>query len=227
MLNSCKNKKKITGWIILTGLELMILFSYYPAFLKIVLCFLCTALLLVIIFKQEKLQFWVMSFAALFIGMNAVIMILSYYPFWYQNSAQMNMQTGLATTQSCYFTGTYNSEIILPALLKGKEVYVEEGNCYAQLIGFFADSTKEMEEFRYLNFENMKDEYLYMGKTNMVALDFLLDQETFDTISQLQEGKKRPGIYISSSEVAKSASLVILSDEEYNMYILTSEEAGE
>lgn len=136
-----------------------------------------------------------------------------------------NKNTKWATTQNPYAWNTGNSDVILPTLLQDKNAYVVGDSIYDEYINYFAEDVKLLVDSEAFDCEVLKTQFLQIGRMSIEETDFLFEP---DEKKALDENKARNNVqatlYISSSDVAKAETIVVFSDDVYNMYILTWEE---
>lgn len=149
-----------------------------------------------------------------------------YFPWMYNYSHTLNMQSGFYGTQMSYTYNEGHSDMIIPTILKNKHVYIEEDNPFKEYIELVSGNTTAI-----LKQQGERDTRIH--KNNSMFIDFgrtSLDTAAYDlNLTEAEDyynrGKERlgsdPHIYIESQEILDEGEVGLLVDEFCNFYIIS------
>lgn len=173
--------------------------------------------------RKKTLRLFTASVVIVF-GINVACYLKSYGEYWINNSATMNIYTKSVMVQTVYVKGIGNADVILPSLLREKTVYIFEKDPYKEYFSYFAAETitDASEKFQISDEQSeiFKQKCVYLGRMSISTMDYLVSEKTHDEITDYILSGKSPVLYVASADVADNDKLIILSDSQYNIFIL-------
>lgn len=194
------------------------------ALVKILVIIGIIALYLCSILRGWNKEKWVLLLILCISLINVYCECRIYIPYRLNYSTSYNKQCGFSTTQVSYTYNSGNSDSLLCAILKDKDVFVY-GQCemYQRYIEQFS---KEVLDY---NFKikvdwliDKQDSFLDMGRINPYNAVDCFDEDEIEILREIRNDNK-PRLYVSSDSVVDENDIIIAVDYLHNIYVITED----
>lgn len=212
-------KINISALIMMTVLGILIANSFYNRSVKGIMFVLCGISILAINVSKRKMRMAMISVCAILI-FNLFVSIPC-YRYMYVYGVTFNQKVHFLTNSTCYVWNTNYSDSIIPLLVNKKTVYIAPcAEEYYKYFEHFSAKTEMLSSDVQPDYELIRGESIDIGRI-VAAPDYLFSQ-TF--ISAVGGQEVQPHLYVHSSSVARTDSIVVFLDNNLNLYILDIEE---
>lgn len=209
------NRKNVIVFLLLSIFtEIFILISDYPITIKVILSFIC--IVFVVTSLNLKLRTWMLLIVIL---LGNITFFVQYLPFLWQGGMSYNIQTGWSMTQVSYAWNTHSVTELLPVLLRDKEVLIDRESWMNDIVTYFCRSAYELPDtidMSKIDFETMKLDFIGFDELgySIGSPDYLYSKEIDG------DNWDKPRFYFESPEIADADKIIILGDEDYNLYFI-------
>lgn len=208
--------------LVLLGIVSFLALSSYTLALKIFISIIMSVIIILLFFfrkKNNKVKYFIVGLP---LGLCFLLNIWHecrygiLYKYQYGNAYNSTLKW--AGTQLVY---SFYSDTLLPLLLQGKKVYFQDG-VYNQYVSYWADNSQKINVPDSFSYDMCQKINLGSGMDIASTNPCLFKEKDAEKIHKWSE-EHNPClfVYASSKNIACEEVMVLVTDQEYNIYLLT------